>query len=61
VTDPKRNSDGSWTITVIKDGKVTQQRVILDEPLAQMGWHAQVDETQHETHNVSIANEATTK
>ena len=58
MTEPKRNTDGTWTITVMINGKLTEQRVNL-EWLADHyeGWDQQVDEDRESPHTSTVANE----
>jgi hypothetical protein len=58
VTDPQPNADGTWTIMVMINGKLTEQRVNL-EWLADHyeSWEHQVDEDRESQHNNDIANE----
>ena len=58
MTEPKRNTDGTWTITVMINGKLTEQTVNL-EWLADHheGWDQQVDEDRESPHTSTVANE----
>lgn len=57
MTEPQRNADGTWTITVLRDGKLVQQTVSLERVVDHMGWEHQVDETEDTQHNNDVANE----
>ena len=53
-----QNPDGTWTITVMKDGKPVKQVVRIDSALDQMGWHDSVDDIFDLTHSEHSTNEA---
>ena len=53
-----QNPDGTWTITVMKDGKPVKQVVRIDSALDQMGWHDPVDSIFDLTHSEHSTNEA---
>ena len=57
--EPRKNPDGTWTITVLRDGKLVDQTVSLERVVDHMGWEPAVDETEDEPHNSDVANEET--
>ena len=57
MTEPRKNTDGTWTITVLRDGKLIEQTVSLERVVDHMGWEDAVDETDDRQHNSDVANE----
>ena len=55
--EPRKNTDGTWTITVLRDGKLVDQKVSLERVVDHMGWEHAVDETVDDPHNSNVANE----
>ena len=59
MNEPRKNPDGSWTISVLREGKLVDQTVTLERVVDHMGWDHAVDETEDEPHNSDVANEET--
>jgi len=57
MTEPRKNPDGSWTISVLREGKLMDQIVMLESVVDHMGWDYAVDELDEYPHNSDVANE----